>query len=62
MSIRIETTDRVFTVIINRPAAKNAVDGPTASALADAFRTFDREDDFSVAVLFQTRHGYDSKG
>jgi enoyl-CoA hydratase len=51
MSIRIETRDTVFTVVINRPEAKNAVDGPTASALADAFRTFDEDDAFRVAVL-----------
>lgn len=51
MSIRIETSNNVFTVIINRPEAKNAVDGPTASALADAFRTFDEDDTFSIAVL-----------
>jgi enoyl-CoA hydratase len=51
MSIRIETRDRVFTVLIDRPEAKNVVDGPTASALADAFRAFDEDDAFSVAVL-----------
>ncbi len=38
MTIRIEKKDGIFTVIINRPEAKNAVDGPTAAALADAFR------------------------
>ena len=51
MSIRIETRDTVFTVVINRPEAKNAVDGPTASALADAFRAFEEDAAFSVAVL-----------
>lgn len=51
MSIRVETKDRVFTVIINRPAAKNAVDGPTAMALAEAFRAFEKDDAFLVAVL-----------
>jgi enoyl-CoA hydratase len=51
MPIRIETQDSIFTVIIDRPAAKNAVDGPTASALADAFRAFNKDDAFSVAVL-----------
>ncbi len=51
MPIRIETKDSIFTVIIDRPAAKNAVDGPTASALADAFKAFDKDDAFSVAVL-----------
>jgi enoyl-CoA hydratase len=51
MPIRIETKEKIFTVIIDRPAAKNAVDGPTASALADAFKVFDKDDAFSVAVL-----------
>ena len=51
MSIRVETKDRVFTVIINRPAEKNAVDGPTAMALAEAFRAFEKDDAFLVAVL-----------
>ena len=48
MSIRIEKSDRVFTVLINRPEAKNSVDGPTASALVEAFREFDQDDAFSV--------------
>jgi len=51
MSVRIETKDSIFTVIIDRPAVKNAVDGPTALALAEAFRSFDQDDAYSVAVL-----------
>jgi enoyl-CoA hydratase len=38
-------------VTINRPERRNAVDGPTAVALADAFRAFDADPDASVAVL-----------
>src|SRR5258708_3451552 len=38
-------------VSINRPEVRNAVDGPTASALAAAFRDFDTDPDLSVAVL-----------
>jgi len=30
---------------------RNAVDGPTASALADAFRRFDADEALAVAVL-----------
>ena len=41
----------VTTVTINRPAARNAVDGPTAAALAEAFRAFDADETASVAVL-----------
>jgi enoyl-CoA hydratase len=48
------TTDRdgaVLTVCINRPERRNAVDQPTAAALAEAFRAFDADESLSVAVL-----------
>jgi enoyl-CoA hydratase len=38
-------------VTINRPQARNAVDRPTAEALADAFRAFDADDSQYAAVL-----------
>lgn len=41
----------VFTVTINRPQARNAVDRDTAQALYDAFKAFDADEDLSVAVL-----------
>ncbi|GAA2701458.1 hypothetical protein GCM10010429_05190 [Micromonospora olivasterospora] len=41
----------VTTVILDRPAARNAVDGPTARALADAFRAFEADPAAAVAVL-----------
>jgi enoyl-CoA hydratase len=41
----------VQVVTIDRPAARNAVDGPTAAELAAAFRAFDADDALSVAVL-----------
>jgi enoyl-CoA hydratase len=41
----------VAVVTINRPEVRNAVDGETAAALADAFRRFDGEDACRVAVL-----------
>ena len=40
------------TVILDRPAAKNAVDRDTAEALADAFRAFDADDSARVGVLW----------
>ncbi len=52
MSIRIERSGRVLTVIIDRPQARNAVDGPAARALADAFRAFDADSDADIAVLW----------
>jgi enoyl-CoA hydratase len=51
----VERTGVVTVIAINRPAARNAVDGPTATALAEAFEAFDRDDETSVAVL--TGHG-----
>ncbi len=51
-SIRIERSGRVLTVIIDRPGARNAVDGPAAHALAEAFRRFDADPDADVAVLW----------
>src|SRR5262249_11892161 len=41
----------VAIVTINRPAVRNAIDGATATALADAFRAFDADDALAVAVL-----------
>ncbi len=51
MSVRIDRDGPVTTVTIDRPEVRNAVDRPTAEALADAFRAFDADDDASVAVL-----------
>lgn len=41
----------VTTVLLSRPQRRNAVDGPTAAALADAFRTFDDDPEAAVAIL-----------
>lgn len=43
--------DGIWVVTIDRPDVRNAVDGPTAALLAEAFREFDRRDDLAVAVL-----------
>ncbi len=51
MSVRVERDGPVTTVVIDRPSVRNAVDGPTAAALADAFRAFDADPEASVAVL-----------
>jgi enoyl-CoA hydratase len=51
MSVQIERNGPVTTVVIDRPERRNAVDGPTAAALADAFRAFDADPSSSVAVL-----------
>jgi enoyl-CoA hydratase len=50
-AVHTEVDGPVLVVTIDRPAVRNAVDRPTADALADAFRAFDAEDALSVAVL-----------
>lgn len=52
MSVTIEKNGPVTTVILDRPQARNAVDRPTAEALADAFRQFDEDPDASVGVFY----------
>ncbi len=52
MNVRIEKNGPVTTVIVHRPEARNAVDGPTASALLHAFEEFERDSEARVAVLF----------
>ena len=52
MTVRIERHGAVWTVVLERPEVRNAVDGPTARALADAFREFDADPEARVAVLW----------
>ncbi len=52
MSVTVERDGPVTTVLLHRPAAKNAVDRATAEALADAFRAFDADPEARVGVLF----------
>ncbi len=51
-SVRVEKNGAVSTVILDRPHARNAVNGPTATALLDAFSEFDADESASVAVLW----------
>ena len=50
-TIRVERDGPVVVVTIDRPDVRNAVDGPTAAALAGAFREFDEDEAASVAIL-----------
>lgn len=52
MPIYIEKNYPVYTVIIDNPRVKNAVDGPTASDLANAFRDFKEDENALVGVLW----------
>ncbi len=49
--VRVQRDGPVTTVILSRPERRNAVDGPTAAALAAAFRAFDADTGAAVAVL-----------
>lgn len=51
MTIHVHTQDRITTVLIDRAQARNAVDGPTAQALYQAFMAFDADPQADVAVL-----------
>ncbi|MFJ4466414.1 crotonase/enoyl-CoA hydratase family protein [Streptomyces sp. NPDC089424] len=52
MPVRVERQGHVTTVILSRPEARNAVDGPMAAELALAFREFEADDEARVAVLW----------
>jgi len=51
MSVDVTRAGTTTIVTINRPAVRNAVDAPTAAALAEAFRSFDADAGASVAIL-----------
>ncbi|ARZ66466.1 enoyl-CoA hydratase [Streptomyces albireticuli] len=50
--VRVVRAGPVTTVILARPGVRNAVDGPMATALADAFREFEADEGARVAVLW----------
>jgi enoyl-CoA hydratase len=50
-SVLIHEKDEILIVTINRPEVRNAVDGATAGELAEAFRSFDADEQLKVAVL-----------
>jgi enoyl-CoA hydratase len=52
MSVRIEIEYPIYTIIIDRPEVKNAVDRETAERLANAFREYEHDKDAYVAVLW----------
>ena len=49
--VRVEDDGPVRIITIDRPASRNAIDGPTAAALADAWREFDADMSVSVGVF-----------
>ena len=50
-AVLVERDGVVWTITISRPEVRNAVDGPTAHALAAAFRAFGADEQACVAVL-----------
>ncbi len=50
--MRVERSGAVATVVMNRPPARNAVNGPAAGELFEAFTEFEADDTASVAVLW----------
>lgn len=52
MTVRTEQDGPVTTVILDRPAVRNAIDRETAGRLAEAFRAFEADDETRVAVLW----------
>jgi enoyl-CoA hydratase len=50
-TVSIVRAGRVWTITIERPQVRNAVDGPTSRRLAEAFLDFDDDADARVAVL-----------
>lgn len=52
MTVRVEKSGAVWTVIHSRPEARNAMDPASAEALVEAFTAFDRDPEAAVAVLW----------
>ncbi len=50
-NLKLEIDDSILIIKLNRPEVRNAVDGPTATALAQVFRDFDNNEHLHVAIL-----------
>lgn len=51
-AVRIEARAQVATIVLDRPAQRNAIDRPTADALAAAFARVEAHPHWRAAVLF----------
>jgi enoyl-CoA hydratase len=49
--VRLDVDDDICTITLDRPEVRNAVDGPMAAELRDAFQQFEEDDSLAVAVL-----------
>ena len=52
LGVSVEKKGVLTTVILERPEVRNAVDGPMARELAQAFREFEDDEEALVAVLW----------
>src|SRR5258705_11275939 len=52
MAVKIEKAGPVWTIIHDRPGARNAMDPESADALTAVFLEFDADNDASVAVFY----------
>lgn len=52
MEVEVEKNGKVWTVIINRPEVRNAIDYRTSVLLAEAFRSFEADGEACAAVLW----------
>ena len=57
--VHTDIADRVLTITIDRPEVRNAVDGPTAEALHEAFQQLDDNDDVDDNYEFLNDHDKD---
>jgi enoyl-CoA hydratase/carnithine racemase len=51
MSVRVEKSGPITTVVLSRPGVRNAVNRETAQLLVDAFRAFEKDPEASVGVF-----------
>jgi enoyl-CoA hydratase len=51
VTVRYEVEGEIAVVTIDRPEARNAINGETASALVESFQKFDADHNLAVAVL-----------
>lgn len=49
--VRYDVDENICTITMDRPEVRNAVDGPMAAELRDAFLEFDEDESVAVAVL-----------
>ena len=52
MTVRIEKSKSVWTVILSRQEARNAMNPKSADALQEAFLEFEKDESASVAVFW----------